>query len=163
MELDYSKFLTLGKEIEERFRYNFNRFLITSSLEDQKGVDLTLNLTFDVKKARKIRRKDDNVSYDKMWIEYKNVYGKKGSICKKNLDFFIIESENSWLVKSRKDAYELFVEQAKGKELKYLDSKVEVELYQPYRRLGREDVIMLVEMNNPKWPTVMDIPKGLPS
>lgn len=159
MAFDYGDFLLMGREVEEKFQALFQRFLFSSFNENINGVDLTLNLTFDVKKARKIRRKDPNVSYDKMWIEYKNVQGNKGSICKKNLDFFIIESENNWLIKSRKDAYNLFKENAKDKELKTLESNTKVELYQPYQRFGRKDVIMLVEIDHPDWPTRMILPK----
>lgn len=165
MKFKYEDFLIAGKSVETKLMQDFSRFLGTSKMEDIGGVDLKLSLTFDVKKARKIRRRDLDVSYDKTWIEFKNVKGDLGSICKKHLDFFILENIDCWLVKSREDAFTLFTEMSKNegayKQLETLDNNVsEVKLYQPYQRYGRKDVIMLVEIDNPLWPTKMILPKS---
>ena len=161
----YEDFLLSGKLSEQKLADNFSKFLQTSKEEDIKGVDLSLTFTFDVKKAKKIRREDFAPSYNKTWIEYKNVRGNLGSICRENLDYFIIESIDSWVVKRRIDAFNLFKQMSKAsesefKQLKMLTDDLSVELYQPYQRIGRKDVLMLVELNHELWPTILKISKS---
>lgn len=164
MGFNYNDFLNVGKLVENKISTNLSRFLSSSFKEDIGGVDLKLNLTFDVKQAKKIRRSDVGPSYTRTWIEYKNVQGKLGSICKENLDFFIIETIDAWVIKSREDALLLFktkckIDSNQYKELKLLSPNIQIDLNQPYQRQGRKDVIMLVEINDPLWPNKLSIPK----
>lgn len=163
MSFKYSDFLLSGKTVEEKLSQSLKRLMLSSPDEDFKGIDLKLTLNFDVKAAKKIRRSDMAPSYTKTWIEYKNVRGDLGSICKPDLDFFLIEGLEFWYVKGREDTYRFFVQQSKAdcgyKELLTLTSQSKIMLYQPYQREGRKDVIMLVEINHPDWPTLMKIPK----
>lgn len=161
----YESFLTAGFEAEQKIIKNFGRFLSGSKEEDFRGIDLKLTFNFDVKKAKKIRRSDEAPSYFKTWIEYRNVNGQAGSICKEDIDFFLIEGLSAWLVKSRFDTFNLYKKHEvddKGllKPVLFLEDIKKVELYQPYQRKGRQDIIMLVEINNPDWPTKMSIPKS---
>lgn len=162
----YENFLIAGKEAEQKIINTFGRFIAGTQDEDFKGIDLKLTFNFDVKKAKKIRRSDEMPNYFKTWIEYKNVNGYPGSICKENIDFFLMEGLTDWLVKSRIDTYNLYKENEVDsfgnlKPILYLEGTNKVELYQPYQRRGRKDVIMLVELNNPSWPNKISIPKKL--
>lgn len=163
MSFKYSEFLSAGKTVEEKLAQSLKRLMLSSAQEDLNGIDLKLTLTFDLKAAKKIRRNDMAPSYTKTWIEYKNVKGDLGSICKPDLDFFLIEGLECWYVKSREDTFRFFVQQSKTdvgyKELVTLNNDVKIQLYQPYQREGRKDVIMLVEINHPDWPTLMKISK----
>ena len=161
----YENFLTAGIEAEQKIIKNFGKFLCGSKEEDFRGIDLKLTFNFDIKKAKKIRRSDEAPSYFKTWIEYKNVNGGDGSICKEDIDFFLIEGLSAWLVKSRFDTLNLYKKHEvdeKGflKPVLFLEDIKKVELYQPYQRKGRQDVIMLVEINTPDWPTKLSIPKS---
>ncbi len=65
----------------------------------------------------------------------------------------------------RDDAFNLFKQMSKAsesefKQLKMLTDDVSVELYQPYQRIGRKDVLMLVELNHELWPTILKISKS---
>ena len=164
MAFDYSDFLNIGKVAENKLAAQLTKLSSTSKWEDISGVDLKVTFTFDVKKAKKIRRRDMFPSYTQTWIEFRNVKGGYGSICKENLDFFVYEMFDSWIVKSRVEALNLFREMSKTpsgdyKQLKELTYSTEIELYQPYKRHGREDVIMLVEFDNPIWQTRLVIKK----
>lgn len=164
MAFDYSDFLNIGKVAENKLAAQLTKLTSTSKWEDISGVDLKVAFTFDVKKAKKIRRRDMFPSYTQTWIEFRNVKGDYGSICRENLDFFVYEMPDSWVVKSREDALNLFREMSKNpngdyKQLKELTYSTQIELYQPYRRHGREDVIMLVEFDHPLWETKLVIKK----
>lgn len=161
----YENFLTAGLEAEQKIIKTFGKFLAGSKEEDFKGIDLKLTFNFDVKKAKKIRRSDDAPSYFRTWIEYKNVRGEAGSICKEDIDFFLIEGLSVWLVKSRYDTLNLYKKHEKDengnlKPVLFLEDTKKIQLYQPYQRKDRQDIIMLVEINNPDWPTKMSIPKN---
>lgn len=161
----YQDFLNLGKHTENQIAKKLAKFVQSDAKQDIAGVDLSLTLTFDVKSAKKIRRGDFGPSYNRTWIEYRNVKGELGSLCKDNLDFFIIETIDSWVVKSRLDAFEMFKCKSKLSETEYkpliiLTPEIEIELYQPYQRKGRKDVIMLVEINDDLWPTLLKLPKN---
>lgn len=164
MKFKYEDFLLSGKVVENKVLSLLTKFEPSSKQEDLNGVDLKISLTFDVKSAKKIRRSDLSPSYTKTWIEYKNVNGDLGSICKPNLDFFLIEDIDFWHVKSREDTYNFFIQQCKDgdkyKNLIKLEYNTEVSLYQPYQRKNRKDVIMLVEIHHPEWPTLMKLPKS---
>lgn len=163
MTFNYNDFLSAGKTAEDKIAQMLLKMTSSTKEEDFKGVDLKLTFTFDVKMAKKIRRTDMAPSYDKTWIEYKNVKGNLGSICKPDLDFFIIEGLEFWYVKNRQDTYNFFVEMSKFnggyKPLLTIEKETKIELYQPYQRLHRKDVIMLVEIKHPSWPTLLKIPK----
>lgn len=163
MSFKYTEFLSAGKTVEEKLSQSLKRLMLSSRKEDLNGVDLKLTLTFDLKTAKKIRRNDMAPSYTKTWIEYKNVKGELGSICKPDLDFFLIEGLEYWHVKSREDTLQFFLQQCTlqdgYKQLQTLNSDSKIDLYQPYQRDGRKDVIMLVEVNHPSWPTLMKISK----
>jgi len=162
----YEDFLMAGKEAEQKIINTFGRFIAGTRDEDFRGIDLKLTFNFDVKKAKKIRRGDSMPNYFKTWIEYRNVNGGLGSICKEDIDFFLMEGLADWLVKSRIDTQNLYkINEVDSfgnpKPILFLEDATKVELYQPYQRKGRKDVIMLVELNNPNWPTKMSIPKRL--
>ena len=162
----YEDFLNLGKNAEFELAQKLKIFTQSNQIQDIAGVDLSLTFTFDVKTAKKIRRSDLAPSYSKTWIEYRNVKGEYGSLCRENLHFFIIETIDGWIVKSRIDGLNLFkhyskLNDAEFKPLLTLSDECDVQLYQPYQRKGRKDVLMLVELTNVLWPTLMKIPSNV--
>lgn len=163
---DISQFLLKGKDLEQKIIQNLNNAISGSRVEDmKKGIDFKVSYNFDVKSAKKIRRKDEFVSYNKTWLEYRNVNGKNGSLLKPDLDYFIFERENSWEIRNRKKTLEFFLlncrfSNGKAKPLLELTWNTEIQMYQPYRRKGRQDVIMLVEFDEKYWTADLVIPKN---
>lgn len=163
--IDISQFLIEGKSLENKIIKNLKNALGTSRKEDINGVDFKISYTFDVKGAKKVRR-SGQVDYSKTWLEYKNVNEKPGSLQKADLDYFIFEREFTWEVRSRVKALDFFLSKCrysdgKAKPLLDLNKFTEVELYQPYRRNGRLDVIMLVEFDTSDWTADLIIPKDV--
>lgn len=164
--IDISEYLIKGKILEHKLTSNLKSAIAGTKMEDFKGIDLKININFDVKGAKKIRRRDANVSYDKTWLEYRNIMGNFGSLMKKDLDYFIFEREDFWDVRSRNSTLDFFtkmswVHNGGFKTLKILNKNSEVELYEVYQREGRKDVIMLVEFDHPLWQSEFKIPKNL--
>lgn len=163
--IDISQFLIEGKSLENKIVKNLKNALGATRKEDINGVDFKISYTFDVKSAKKIRRNGE-IDYSKTWLEYKNVNEKHGSLQKSNLDYFIFEREFTWEVRSRLKSLEFFLSKCrysdgKAKPLLELNKYTEVELYQPYRRRGRLDVIMLVEFDTNDWMADLIIPKDI--
>lgn len=135
----------------------------------QKGFDFSINVKFDIKRAKKINRTDNNVNYDLTWLEYKDINGNYGQLFKQDLDYFFYEREDFFDVRSRLDALKLFkqscyyiVNDEKVKKEVLIKNYLltDVKPYQPYTREGRKDIIMLVEFSNDLWKPHFIIPKS---
>lgn len=164
--IDISEYLIKGKALEFKIISNLKSAIAGTKSEDFKGIDLKVNINFDVKGAKKIRRSDNFITYDKTWLEYRNVMGNFGSLMKQDLDYFIFEREDCWDVRNRIQTLEFFTKMSwihgvGFKSIKTLNGSTAVELYEVYQRENRKDVIMLVEFDNPLWQSEFKIPKHL--
>ena len=160
----WNDFLVTGKEVERQIAEQFTNTLYSKKHEDIKqGWDFAVQIKFDVKGAKKIRRSDPEISWNLTWLEYKNVNGDKGSLLKE-CDFFIFEREDCWDVKSKESSFNFFKEMAKEtpeqwKSVTILNKMTYPKLYNVYQREKRQDIIMLVELDHELWPSTFKIPK----
>jgi hypothetical protein len=159
------EFLINGRLTEDKLKAELDRYENATKTEDIKyGFDFKISHTFDVKGAKKLRRADSEVSYDYTWIEYANVNGDLGSLRKETLDYFIFERKDFWDVRLRKEGFDFFKKMLRGEDGKIKDIEVLVgrpKLYTPYRREGRKDIIMLIDLNDENWPSKLQIPKTI--
>lgn len=99
-----------GTDAEDIKEHIDGYFTVHSSLLPDEF--LNREYSFDVKEARKINRWDENVNYNMVVVELKNVNGRNGSLFGRQ-NYFIFEFENCWGVVNRK------------KLAKYIKSKVD--------------------------------------
>ena len=109
-------------------------------------------ISFDVKETKKKNRQDSDVCYDYIIVELQGVKGHKGSLYGKQ-EYFIFEHKNSWLVIRRqaiidflKESMDLSVNGLKDYTLKTRD--VEPVEYEIYRRVGRDDRIVYIPLDD---------------
>ncbi len=163
--MNWNKFLFEGKIIEDKVKSYFENVENATKQQDIKdGVDFSINIKFDVKAAKKIRRADEAPSYDFTWLEYRNVNGNFGSLLK-NADILVFEREKYWDFRSREETFQFFKsmcinEKNEWKSKEILKKGMRPELYVLYQRENRQDVIMLVDLNHPQWKSLFTIPKS---
>lgn len=100
--------------------------------------------TVDVKSRKKIKRKDNHVDDDVIWIEFKNVQGKKGWLYGA-ANFIAFEREDSFLIVSR-PALAKFCE--KTVDLSQINVNIKYPLYTGYQRYGRQDLLSLIKVGD---------------
>lgn len=169
LETTITKYLQDSKVFEQKIIDCFRNCQPSSDTDNyKKGFDFVISMKFDVKRAKKINRSDEKVNYDLSWLEYYDVNGNYGQLFKEEVDYFFYEREDCFDVRSRLDALELFkkncyiINENNEKQKKHILTKTPItntELYQPYQRNGRKDLIMLVEFNNELWKPHFVIPK----
>jgi len=122
-----------------------------SSKQDQfKHIDFYIetfdNLKFsvEVKSRKKVKRKDDKVNDDLIWIEFKNVAGKRGWLYGA-ADLIAFERENDFVMVNRKSLARLC---EKLCDLTKLNTDVSMPLYTGYQRRGRLDMLSLIKMSD---------------
>lgn len=107
---------------------------------NQKGEKYTV----DVKSRKKIKRKDNNVDDEVIWIEFKNVQGKNGWIYGA-ANFIAFERENSFLIVSRPALAKLC---EKIVDLSQINANIKYPLYTGYQRYGRKDLLSLIKIED---------------
>ncbi len=140
----YTKFLSAGKKTEERFKELLlkSNILTTNSSEEEDihdHVDLNIVYKIDVKGVKKIRRHDTEPNENFHYVEIKNVNGQTGWAWATEVDFFVFETNNYWIVVEKEQLQEL-IKQKVIKE--FMPTPTAYKLYQ---REGRKDIITLVE------------------
>lgn len=100
----------------------------------------------DVKGARKKSRSDISPNYDITWLELMNVRGSVGWL-KGKADFIAFEQEDHFLLVKRLDLLNWIKGKITNKEIVRHTNQA---LYRWYRRLGRKDIITLVNISDIK-------------
>jgi len=110
-------------------------------VEKNKGPKLV-----DVKAAKKISRRDKDVSYDWTWVEIKNVHGNAGWL-KGKADCIAFGQKDHFLVVEREELKAW----CKSKiNLKNKVSRVKDAKYNIYTRKGRKDLLSLINIREMK-------------
>jgi hypothetical protein len=140
----YTKFLESGKKTEQKFKEVLlkNNILTQDSTEydDIKNhVDLSIIYKIDVKGLKKINRYDDDVNQYYHYAEILNVKGEKGWAYAPDVDYFVFETNDYWLIVEKENLQNLI----KEKVIKEYNEKPT--LYRLYRRNGRKDIITLID------------------
>lgn len=132
-----------GKKIEDLFASLFSNAK-RSKIEDDiyEHWDLSIEYKVDVKAMKRIHRGGD-LNENIHWIELYGITGKPGWIAGK-ADFFAFETEDYFIVVDKLKLQEfiktLDLKDSNG--FKITDKK---ELYKPYRRKDRKDLMVLVK------------------
>jgi hypothetical protein len=146
----------LGVNAESSFVLAAKKAGLSIRKSDQKDefrhIDFYINLaaskeaemSIEVKSRKKVKRSDESVNDDLVWIEFKNVRGKRGWLYgAANLIAF--ERENDFLIVDRKLLARLC---EKLCDLTKMNVDVKMPLYTGYQRRNREDVLSLVKMSD---------------
>lgn len=101
--------------------------------------DLKLEVKFDVKSIKKIKRYDDSTNENYHYVELLNVNGKRGWLYG-DADMFAFETENYYILVEKIILQNFISEKCKLKEICETPT-----LYKLYTRKGRKDIITLVK------------------
>lgn len=105
-------------------------------------MDGGIKMSVDVKSRKKIKRSDESVNDELLWIEFKNVRGMRGWLYGK-ADLIAFERENDFLLVNRK----LFARLCeKLCDLTKMNIDRSMPLYTGYQRKDRLDVLSLIKM-----------------
>jgi hypothetical protein len=139
-ELQFKKIAEkLGNQVTDAtFREQISH--IDFHIIDKKGEKYTV----DVKSRKKVKRKDNNVDDEVIWIEFKNVQGKKGWLYGM-ANFIAFEREDSFLMVSRPALAELC---EKIVDLEKINDNIKYPLYTGYQRYGRKDLLSLIKIED---------------
>jgi hypothetical protein len=112
------------------------------------------DITIDVKSRKRIKRGDSQVNDDLIWVEFRNVIGKRGWLYGK-ADIIAFERESDFILVNRK----LFARLCeKLCDITRLNENPRMPLYTGYQRTGRKDILSLIKMkditNNIKHTTL---------
>jgi hypothetical protein len=108
------------------------------------GTSKELEMSVEVKSRKKVKRSDSSVNDDLVWIEFKNVRGKRGWLYGA-ADLLAFERENDFLLVDRKLLARLC---EKLCDLTKMNVDVKMPLYTGYQRRNREDVLSLIKMSD---------------
>jgi hypothetical protein len=103
-----------------------------------------LEMSVEVKSRKKVKRSDSSVNDDLVWIEFKNVQGKRGWLYGA-ADLLAFERENDFLLVERKLLARLCERLC---DLTKMNVDVKMPLYTGYQRRNREDVLSLIKMSD---------------
>lgn len=151
-----TEYLAKGKELEAQFSNALllsegGQLLSVSQNDDiKKHIDVRWHpvnkskpCTFDVKGLKKNNRSDTNLSYNKTWLEFKNVNGEPGSLYGKQ-DYFAFELKDEWAIVRREELLKNTLNNIKDNTI-YTVNPYQDFLY--YQRNGRQDKIVRVPIS----------------
>lgn len=134
-------FLYKGKIKEKEFAKLFTNVKFSNKETDIKEHwDVKIEIKYDVKSLKKIKRSDIEPNEFYHYIEIKNVHGELGWLYGQS-DFFAFETKEFWVIVKKEDLQE-FIKQKVVKQ--YVDNP-DQSLYCLYKRNGRKDVITMVK------------------
>lgn len=121
-----------------------------SLAEQKKHIDFILTIgdktiKYDVKARKRVKRKDDCIDDELIWVEWLNVYGGNGWINGK-CDFIAFEQENSFIIIAREKLKALCEKLCDMTSLPVKSSSQA--LYKCYQRFGRKDLISLIKTSD---------------
>lgn len=144
----------LGKNAESSFvdaAQKSGMQITKSSRQDEfKHIDFyietsdKLKFSVEVKSRKKIKRKDEKVNDDLLWIEFKNVRGMRGWLYG-SADLIAFERENDFVMVNRKLLARLCERLC---DLTKLNVDVKMPLYTGYQRRDRSDLLSLIKMSD---------------
>ena len=102
---------------------------------------------FDVKARKRTSRNSKDYTDDWIWIEFKNVQGKKGWI-KGKADFIAFELENAFLIVNREELRELCKKLITDTETRVTSAREAK--YLLYTRNGRKDIVTQIKLSDIK-------------
>ena len=106
-------------------------------------IDYTTSIgSIDVKAKKRISRSDSNSQSDLIWLEFKNVQGKRGWLCG-STDIIAFERENDFVLFRRKQLLDWAINKC---DIEQLVTNSRDALYKGYTRRGRKDLISIVKM-----------------
>ena len=108
-------------------------------------IDYTTSIgSIDVKAKKKISRSDSSSQSDFVWLEFKNVRGKKGWLCG-STDIIAFERENDFVLFRRHQLLKWAMDKC---DIDQLVNNSKDALYKGYTRRGRNDLISIVKMKD---------------
>lgn len=125
------------RTLRQKFKGEPNNSTTEEDINDH--WDVGLNIKFDVKAIKRIKRSDGAENENFHWVELKNVNGDLGWLYGK-ADYFVFEVEDYWIVAQKEQLQEFLNKKLAGR----IYSQTP-ELYKLYRREGRKDLITLVK------------------
>jgi len=138
--------LIQGKFVENIFKTKLREYFNTAEVVDatpeqdmNEHWDIQVNLKFDVKGLKKVRRNDNKTDENFHYIELKNVQGKTGWLYGE-ATHFSFETDDYWIIVEKSALQEFIKIKCKEK----IKCTVPT-LYQLYTRKNRKDVIVLVK------------------
>jgi len=138
-----------GQKVEEMFKDILKQKTDTvrpSNVTEQfQHVDYFSEMgSIDVKARKRINRTDDEVRDDLVWLEFKNVQGKRGWLYG-NADWIAFERLKDFVLVKRIELVEL-AERLCQTEVRVL--KGHNALYRGYQRKGRKDLLSIIKMTD---------------
>lgn len=103
-----------------------------------------VKFSVEVKSRKKIKRNDDKVNDDLVWIEFKNVRGMRGWLYGR-ADAVAFEREDHFVIVDRKLLARLCERLC---DLTKMNTDIKMPLYTGYQRRDRKDVLSLVKMSD---------------
>jgi len=128
-------FITTASTREENMHKHIDYFL--------EGQDKTVSV--DIKARKRTSRRDKKFNDDWVWLELKNVQGRKGWIYGE-ADFIVFEREEDFALVPRKSLIKLINEEVRF-DLSFVEKAFEAK-YRIYQRKGRRDQITQVKMED---------------
>jgi hypothetical protein len=128
--------------LKSKLKEYFNSAEIIESTPEQdmnERWDVQVNLKFDAKGLKKIRRNDTKTDENFHYIELKNVNGKNGWLYGE-ATHFSFETDDYWIIIEKNKLQDFIKQKCKNK----IKCTVPT-LYQLYTRRNRKDVIVLVK------------------
>jgi hypothetical protein len=137
--------VTFGKLLQKK-----GKVRMASDREQMRHIDFILtdsegrHVKYDVKARKRISRSDDEVSDDKVWIEFLNVNGDLGWLYGQS-DYIVFERNKDFLIINRIRLKDFAEDQC---DLAQLVTSPQDALYFGYRRVGRKDLVSMVKMDD---------------
>lgn len=134
------KFLKNGKSVEQEFAKIFKNTEHSTIEQDMhEHWDVMVKYKIDVKGLKKIKRSDPYVNENVHWIEIMNVNHLLGWLYSEETDFFAFELRKYWIIVEKKKLQKFIADNV----IKEFTN--EPALYRLYNRVGRKDILTLVE------------------
>lgn len=131
------------KKIEENFAKFIKKYgetTFSTRTEDiNEHWDVKLDVKFDVKALKKIKRSDIYPDENIHWVELRNVNGDKGWLYG-DADYFVFETDEYWILVEKELLQNFISEKCKDK-----IKTEEPSLYKFYTRKDRKDIVTLVK------------------
>ena len=139
-----SEYITKFKKSEEDFIGAINKIGKASLSSEQENMsekwDVKLEIKFDVKALKKVKREDDVSDENIHWVELKANNGSQGWLYSEEEVILAFETNDYWILVSKLKLQKLISEKCSKKE-----HCKKPELYKLYNRAERKDVITLVK------------------
>lgn len=108
---NYQSFLKKGKAVEQEFAKLFRDTVNSTPQQDMVDHwDVQINYKFDVKGLKKTNRADKNPNQFIHWVVLRNVNGQSGWLYAPEVDFFVFELINYWLIVQKEKLQQLVFE-----------------------------------------------------